>query len=1248
MRTPCKRLLCLVLCLLMIVSCIPAVGAENGTVSQDDPDDKRIRKTTAMRDGEATQLAYEENNVYYGKTTVLDEDGTYTITLNSFVTGAVTPQPVPMDIVLVVDQSASMVNNAMQETPQTVRFMTNVSGYLYSNLKKQPRLYYDGGDGYYYGATVSRTTNGSGSSIVILNGEEQTVSYSSCSTTVTTASNYKVSLNGWYHYTTKQVRYYLEQDSEKGYYYYSDDIGGGVGYWETAEEAFEYMKTTYRASKYSDYRVVTFNVSGEPHTDITYCLPVSFRWDGTQYTITYTKDGTQQTVVDSCEPWYTTTPSPSDDAAECSVSNLYIYSRNDALQEAAYDFILNIQDIAAEQGVNHRVAVAGFGSGKDYTYPDGSNESSGVAFRGTELLSTTEKITYSENLDKTNYQNAMQPCLDSSTESGRNELLLTAINRIEGKGNTFPNYGLIMAQEILDARTEKTYKVGRRELPRKTIVIVFTDGVPGCYDKLGEFANYDSCGPTATADRAIAEAKKLKDAGAVVYTIGMLDGADPTASYNFGTADRTIGSKTYSCYVEQADAINAFLHFLSSDYPNAADMLTPDRATVVNDGYFYAANSAAALHQAFLNISENVSATTIALTAAAVTRDVMADGFDLPADIAADPSKYIATATLDYLGNEQWAEPVWTNEFPVTVNADTKTVDVTGFDYEGNYVHEAYTDSSGNLIPAGGKRLLILIWGVTANDKAVQNSLVNTNDPSSGIYENGEAAAELVVPFNMPTEHLEKKSFVLDYFASAEIRPEEVGVFTALHLAKDGMGLIPSHIETSQGEDGTVIRTRVYDYCYEVECANGTIELVTLNDGTYRLQYTPSTSDFHAVDSFYLYGADAEGHYVWSKISIVPANNVFYEDDWATYSENWSVVGSDNGNTETLNGAVHGYIDSKANEADYSNGSAHFSDYEYATAEFTFTGTGIDLYCRTDSECGVALAVLNANGETVTSQRLVMDVSSNSGTYYQIPALFFHDLPHGTYTLQLTIRNAVYAGGRDDFYLDGFRVYNPLSTEDEVAQEAYGNEAGADYATLRDLLLSASDATGLIEGAVFIDEIKDEDGNSSSATSSSIQDYKNFGPKNEIYLAPNNSIILKVDAAAHYYLGIKSPTGSATVSYSYGTNDDGEDIRKEVTINSAADLYYEIIPSADGYIEIKNTSESGIISLTKLRTSGAEKGLQLRSASVDEILTYADSFDSLAQAGALSFEAPSFTKRPKQPKPIFRNIQKPITGREQQ
>jgi hypothetical protein len=86
MKTSRKRLLCLILCLLMILSCVPIVGAEEGASGPDDAEELRLKRKAAMRDDEI-ELAYDSDTIYTGKWTTLAEDGTYSVELHSFVTG---------------------------------------------------------------------------------------------------------------------------------------------------------------------------------------------------------------------------------------------------------------------------------------------------------------------------------------------------------------------------------------------------------------------------------------------------------------------------------------------------------------------------------------------------------------------------------------------------------------------------------------------------------------------------------------------------------------------------------------------------------------------------------------------------------------------------------------------------------------------------------------------------------------------------------------------------------------------------------------------------------------------------------------------------------------------------------------------------------------------------------------------------------------------------------------------------------
>lgn len=90
--------------------------------------------------------------------------------------------------------------------------------------------------------------------------------------------------------------------------------------------------------------------------------------------------------------------------------------------------------------------------------------------------------------------------------------LTTAVNAIKPNGSTQADYGLQQAQKALESARPDA----------KKIVIFFTDGTP---TSGSEFE-------PEVASSAIEKAKFLKDAGTVVYTVGIFNGAKPTADVN--------------------------------------------------------------------------------------------------------------------------------------------------------------------------------------------------------------------------------------------------------------------------------------------------------------------------------------------------------------------------------------------------------------------------------------------------------------------------------------------------------------------------------------------------------------------------------------------------------------------------------------------------------------------------------------------------------------------------------------------
>lgn len=187
--------------------------------------------------------------------------------------------------------------------------------------------------------------------------------------------------------------------------------------------------------------------------------------------------------------------------------------RIDALKAAANSFI---DEIAARNaGISkadqrHSVAVVKFSG--DKTDRVGNN-------------------TYRDGGHTYNYSQAMQNLTVVDANGASN--LKAKVNAISPAGATRSDYGLELAQSQLE---------GGRAGARK-VVVFFTDGKPT------KFSDFDS----SVASNAITAAKAIKDSGGTVYTIGIFDGANPTASVDSGrTSDE-----------------NKFMQAASNNYPDA-------------------------------------------------------------------------------------------------------------------------------------------------------------------------------------------------------------------------------------------------------------------------------------------------------------------------------------------------------------------------------------------------------------------------------------------------------------------------------------------------------------------------------------------------------------------------------------------------------------------------------------------------------------------------------------------------------
>ena len=373
-----------------------------------------------------------------------------------------------------------------------------------------------------------------------------------------------------------------------------------------------------------------------------------------------------------------------------------------------------------------------------------------------------------------------------------------------------------------------------------------------------------------------------------------------------------------------------------------------------------------------------------------------------------------------------------------------------------------------------------------------------------------------------------------------------------------------------------------------------------------------------------------------TQIRIIPASTVYYEDSFVTFSKpdptqnivGWSRVDSagttlagitteEQNAKQALdklgdqNANVYGYDPAYANCTTFSLGSAMkatVSGKNYATAQFTFKGTGFDIISLTSNTSGTILCTVT--GENNYKKNYVVDTfygysyneatnswevdANRSDTLYQIPVMKVTELPYGTYTVTITVAfNQLFNHGNGDaysFWLDGVRVYNPggSALDDKYKEDG---EGWPQYIKLRSQLVDKN-SFGENSSAVFID----------GKENASVEDYKNYGPNNEVYLLPGQSVAFAltgdIGSIASVQIGAKAPKGSAVLQVN------GEVVEN---LGTATEMYYDITDKATGgqLMTISNTGTDGtILSLTNVKVTytagGKSVNLSITPAQAEE------------------------------------------------
>ena len=242
------------------------------------------------------------------------------------------------------------------------------------------------------------------------------------------------------------------------------------------------------------------------------------------------------------------------------------------------------------------------------------------------------------------------------------------------------------------------------------------------------------------------------------------------------------------------------------------------------------------------------------------------------------------------------------------------------------------------------------------------------------------------------SEGLSPDSVVIDYGLPVKIHP----------IANDKIILADTPVNAVSASFGGTLNTNAYEASQfdsqetSITLAHGTAS-IDPDDGT-AVIYTPTDMQMSAEEVFY-YETVVDGFYYYSKITVIPAANIFYEESFIDFTDGngyvWETAGSgrtayqaeDRPGVNTVDGFdadnVYGYDPAYDDSSvTYSLDRARYTTLDAGsignepTASFTFCGTGFDLFSVTSNKTGAVLIKIEGLNGTDFNKTYIVN------TYY--------------------------------------------------------------------------------------------------------------------------------------------------------------------------------------------------------------------------------------------------------------------------
>ena len=327
------------------------------------------------------------------------------------------------------------------------------------------------------------------------------------------------------------------------------------------------------------------------------------------------------------------------------------------------------------------------------------------------------------------------------------------------------------------------YAYAGSSMNRQKVVIVFTDGVPTTGTEFN----------TAVANAAISSAKKLKDAGTVVYTVGIFNGANPAqlhgdkfdrAAVKDNPCNGNVGeywgyTNVNAWFAGGSESIrgldiaatNRFLNFLSSNFTGATEIgikeashglvggqaweITKNFNRTASD-YYLTAKDSDSLNNMFQQIIQEISKLEIKADKNAVLSDTLSEYFALNVPEGTDAANAITAEKRDCTGKNSDGNYTWKKadtQPEMTIKVTDKTINVIGFDYTKNAV--TATTTKEGVTTYSGAELIVTIpikpdtnckaWRPGENAYVTNDTVTNKAGLSGYTDKKGETSLETVL-----------------------------------------------------------------------------------------------------------------------------------------------------------------------------------------------------------------------------------------------------------------------------------------------------------------------------------------------------------------------------------------------------------------------------------------------------------------------------------------------------------------------